>query len=138
MTWFYQHYVDQARLNFSSFRSAFGLTRQDVVDQLQVSLHTVRRWESGLAPFWAVEIIYLKAGSPAGHGDHWQGWYFHDGCLVSPEGDFYDPKLIRSMPFMRTALDAVISNRRNEKPRFKYDQNKVKWVAPGKYRSANA
>ena len=125
MSWFLHHYGQQVQEQFSAFRRTQGLTQQAVVNQLQVTVQTVRRWEREFAPFWTVEIIYLRSRSPAAHGKHWQGWYFENGYLVTPEGDSFRPGEIRAIQFMRQGLDIIRDNRRSMQPAPKFSKNKI-------------
>lgn len=138
MTWVYHHYVQHSQENYSAFRRALGLTQQSIADCLQVTVQTVRRWERESAPFWAVEIIYLRSRSPAAHGEEWQGWYFENGYLVTPEGDSYRPGEIRAIQFMRQGLDIIRDQRRSTQPRPKFNENKIISVVPDQSKTADA
>ena len=138
MTWFFHHYVQQAQEQFSAFRRTQGLTQQSVADQLQVTVQTVRRWERESAPFWAVEIIYLRSRSPAAHGKQWQGWCFDNGYLVTPEGDSFRPGEIRAIHFMRQGLDIIRDQRRSMQPAPKHNGKKVIALDPNQSKTADA
>ena len=64
---------------------------------------TVARWVKGQVPVPESAILALRAygwGEMPGLDRCWDGWFFRDGLLWSPEGNKFDPGEIMALIYM--------------------------------------
>ena len=70
---------------------------------------TVGRWLKGQVPIPESAILALRAygwGEMPGLERAWDGWFFRDGLLWSPNGDKFDPGEIMALIYMRPLVIA--------------------------------
>ena len=86
---FRAHYVDPA--DFRDLRCYSGLTRQQVADELRVTVRSIQNWETGGAriPWMAYRMLRILRGY-ALPGTAWDGWEIHRDRLYAPNGRWYD------------------------------------------------
>jgi hypothetical protein len=79
-----------------------------VLRELNVHRTTVRRWLKGEVqiPGHQHQVIRLLLGDLPGTCGKWTGWRFHDGELLSPGGDAYQPGHVLSLVLLRQQLTA--------------------------------
>ena len=67
--------------------------QREVERQLDVHRTTVIRWLAGSARIPGAQCIAIRGllGDLPGTNRRWTGWRFHDGRLLSPGGDAFDP-----------------------------------------------
>ena len=101
--------------DFTQIRLESFLDRQGVLDALEVSARTFRRWEQQQSyPRWAVKVVAVEAGYLVRDG--WQGWQVgRDGLLYSPElRDGFAPQDIISIAYLQQRCAEL--ERRNAAP----------------------
>ncbi|HQY70463.1 MAG TPA: hypothetical protein PLW13_08550 [Pseudomonadales bacterium] len=69
--------------DFAYLRHRAGFDQRAAAQFLDVSVRTVRRYETTGAPRMAVLALAARAGEYPG----WLGYRFHDGALLTPLGD---------------------------------------------------
>lgn len=70
---------------------------------------TVGRWLKGQVPVPESAILALRAygwGEMPGLDRCWDGWFFRDGLLWSPDGNKFDPGEINALVYMRPLVIA--------------------------------
>lgn len=76
--------------------------------ELNVHRTTIERWLRGIVriPGAQHQAIRMLLGDLPGTRGKWTGWRFHDGELLSPGGDRYEPGHILSLVLLRQQLTA--------------------------------
>lgn len=76
--------------------------------ELNVHRTTVLRWLKGQVqiPGHQHQVIKMLLGDLPGTCGMWNGWRFHDGLLLSPDGDTFRPGDVLSLIFLRQQLTA--------------------------------
>lgn len=79
-----------------------------VLRELDVHRTTLRRWlkQEIKIPGHQHQAIRLLLGDLPGTAGKWTGWRFHDGELISPGGDRYQPGHVLSLVLLRQQLTA--------------------------------
>lgn len=78
-------------------------------DLCRVHRTTMGRWLSGKIKPPAAALATLRAaawGQMPGRDRTWDGWFFRDGLLWSPEGERFDAGEIRALVYMRKVITA--------------------------------
>ena len=76
--------------------------------ELNVHRTTVLRWLKGQVqiPGHQHQVIKMLLGDLPGTCGKWTGWRFHDGFLISPGGDQFEPGHVLSLVLLRQQLTA--------------------------------
>jgi transcriptional regulator with XRE-family HTH domain len=88
-------------MDFLKLRWQAGFKRKGLSEYLGVSERTVRNWESKGAPVAVVKLMQLLSNDLSHLGGDWTGFYFYNGELMSPEGDYIRPGEIRASPYLK-------------------------------------
>lgn len=103
-----------------------------VARELNIHPKTLYRWATGRTPIPGRQHLAIKLllGDLPGTCGKWTGWHFHQGELVSPGGDRYEPGHILSLVLLRQQLTA--QRREIEQLRIKLAiaENAVEHLAP--------
>jgi transcriptional regulator with XRE-family HTH domain len=92
-------------IDFYQLRLDAGFTRKSLSEYLSISQQTVRNWDRKGAPVTVVKLLQLLANDLSHLGSAWSGFYFYNGELKSPEGDYYRAGDIRAIPYLRMTSD---------------------------------
>lgn len=79
-----------------------------VARELNIHPKTLYRWRTGRTPIPGRQHLAIKLllGDLPGTAGRWTGWHFHQGELVSPGGDRYEPGHVLSLVLLRQQLTA--------------------------------
>lgn len=79
-----------------------------VARELNIHPKTLYRWKVGKTPIPGRQHLAIKLllGDLPGTCGKWTGWRFHDGELLSPGGDRYEPGHVLSLVLLRQQLTA--------------------------------
>jgi len=91
-----------ARSELVQIAADLGVSR--IASICRVHRTTVGRWLKGQVPVPESAILALRAygwGEMPGLDRCWDGWFFKDGLLWSPDGDKFDPGEIKALVYMR-------------------------------------
>jgi transcriptional regulator with XRE-family HTH domain len=88
-------------MDFVKLRWQAGFQRKSLSEYLDVSERTVRNWEINGAPVAVVKLMHLLNNDLSHLGGDWAGFYFYNGELMSPEGDYIRPGEIRASPYLK-------------------------------------
>lgn len=88
----------------------YGVPIKELARLCQVSLKTATRWKNGqtVPPATAILVLRLKY-----HGDlgvlsgEWEGWYYRDGTLISPDGWRIDRNDALAVPLLHGHIKAL-------------------------------
>lgn len=85
-----------------------AIGQKRVERELNVHRTTILRWLAGTVriPGKAHHVIKLLLGDMPGTAGKWTGWRFHDGQLLSPGGDAYNPGDVPPLVLLRQQLTA--------------------------------
>jgi hypothetical protein len=100
--------------------------------ELNVHRTTVRRWLSGSVQVPGAQHLAVRAllGDLPGTARQWTGWRFHDGELISPGGDRYQPGHILSLVLLRQQVSAQRHEIERLKIRLAIAEEAVERLAP--------
>lgn len=105
-------------MDFLSARYAARMTTQEVADYLELSLRTIKRYEStGKAPKSVIECLLMIGGHcpTFSRRNDFTGWRFGSGYLWSPEGDRFTSGDVRAGRFALMQLDDQYRRTRTKK-----------------------
>jgi hypothetical protein len=103
-----------------------------VARELNIHPKTLYRWLTGRTPIPGRQHLAIKLllGDLPGTRGKWTGWRFHDGELLSPGGDRYEPGHILSLVLLRQQLTAQRQELEALKVRLAIAEQAVENLAP--------
>lgn len=103
-----------------------------VARELNIHPKTLYRWKVGKTPIPGRQHLAIKLllGDLPGTAGRWTGWHFHQGELVSPGGDRYEPGHILSLVLLRQQLTAQRREIEDLRVRLAIAQEAVERLAP--------
>jgi hypothetical protein len=87
-----------------------GLERSE--DLLRVHRTTLKRWLNAQSRIPDAALLTLRAAAfgqmPGRKREQaWNGWYFADGKLWSPEDVWFEPGQLRALPYLKGEVEAL-------------------------------
>lgn len=86
-----------------------AIGQRRVERELNVHRTTILRWLKGQVqiPGHQHQVIKMLLGDLPGTAGKWTGWRFHDGLLLSPAGDAYQPGEVMAIGLNHQRITAL-------------------------------
>jgi hypothetical protein len=88
----------------------YGIPVREIARICQVDLSTARRWRRGAIcpPETAILVLRLRYFGDLGViASDWDGWTYHDGSLISPDGWRIDRNDALAVPLLHGQIQAL-------------------------------